>query len=358
MEIFSLPGFRFHPTDEELISHYLKKKIQGLDESVKVIAEVDLCKFEPWDLPAKSIIQTKYHEWFFFSPRGKKYPNGLRTNRATKVGYWKATGKERSIKSMSILIGVKRTLVFYRGRAPKGERTEWIMHEYCVKGNKHDGPQDSFVLCRLKKNQNFSITNGGPDHDSMNQRGLQNQSSALDSSSGKCAEPPQVPEYVDVPANNKYPAQLESQNNQKDQKTGFVVDDCYDEILEDNIIDLGYFSPYGSPFTSPLVDEKAGIEKRYTQLVHGSSSRSSFQGTARRRIRLKVQNPRNPNPKKTEVDNSGCLEDVTQTRKYTKNTFFLCELNYCFIFIVLVCIALMVSLLFLSKISHFTTFTL
>ena len=73
-------------------------------------------------------------EWFFFSSRGRKYPNGSQSKRTAELGYWKATGKERNVKSGSAVIGTKRTLVFHVGRAPKGERTEWIMHEYCMHG--------------------------------------------------------------------------------------------------------------------------------------------------------------------------------------------------------------------------------
>ncbi|XP_010031542.2 NAC domain-containing protein 60 isoform X1 [Eucalyptus grandis] len=160
------PGFRFSPTDEELISYYLRKKLDGCEERVEVIAEVEICRHEPWDLPAKSIIKSD-NEWFFFSARGRKYPNGTQSRRATELGYWKATGKERNVKAGSRVIGTKRTLVFHLGRAPKGERTEWIMHEYCMDGKSQDSP----VICRLRRNTEFRI-NEGTDQASPSQREL------------------------------------------------------------------------------------------------------------------------------------------------------------------------------------------
>ena len=51
----SLPlGFRFRPTDIELIDHYLRLKINGKQGEVACIREVDICRVEPWDLPGKS----------------------------------------------------------------------------------------------------------------------------------------------------------------------------------------------------------------------------------------------------------------------------------------------------------------
>lgn len=47
------PGFRFHPTDEELVNHYLCKKCASMPLSVPIIREIDLYKYDPWQLPGK-----------------------------------------------------------------------------------------------------------------------------------------------------------------------------------------------------------------------------------------------------------------------------------------------------------------
>jgi len=68
-------------------------------------------------------------EWYFFSPRDRKYPNGSRPNRAAGTGYWKATGADKPVGTPKPL-AIKKALVFYAGKAPKGDKTNWIMHEY------------------------------------------------------------------------------------------------------------------------------------------------------------------------------------------------------------------------------------
>ncbi|XP_031475002.1 NAC domain-containing protein 92-like [Nymphaea colorata] len=161
-----LPGFRFHPTDDELITEYLMKKIADTSFTAMAVGEVDLNKCEPWDLPRKATMGEK--EWYFFCLRDRKYPTGSRTNRATEAGYWKATGKDKEVykymeltnkekETMKVaeLVGMKKTLVFYKGRAPKGEKTNWVMHEYRFEGNPSfcnlpvGAPKDEWVICRV-----------------------------------------------------------------------------------------------------------------------------------------------------------------------------------------------------------------
>ncbi|XP_019184537.1 PREDICTED: NAC domain-containing protein 2-like [Ipomoea nil] len=146
------PGFRFHPTDEELVVHYLCRKCAAQSISVPIIADIDLYKFDPWQLPQKALYGEK--EWYFFTPRDRKYPNGTRPNRAAGTGYWKATGADKPVGKPKPL-GIKKALVFYAGKAPTGIKTNWIMHEYRLAnvdrtaGKRNNLRLDEWVLCRI-----------------------------------------------------------------------------------------------------------------------------------------------------------------------------------------------------------------
>ncbi|KAK8940633.1 NAC domain-containing protein 21/22 [Platanthera zijinensis] len=168
MEARLPPGFRFHPRDDELVCDYLEKKMRSSPAgdcatpsytSCLMMIDVNLNNCEPWDLPETARVGGK--AWYFFSLRDRKYATGQRTNRATQSGYWKATGKDRPVMRKGQLVGMRKTLVFYEGRAPKGKKTDWIMHEFRAEANATDPTKmfikEDWVLCRvLFKNRNMA----------------------------------------------------------------------------------------------------------------------------------------------------------------------------------------------------------
>ncbi|KAF0918803.1 hypothetical protein E2562_026176 [Oryza meyeriana var. granulata] len=172
------PGFRFHPTEEELLNYYLRKKVASEQIDLDVIRDVDLNKLEPWDIQERCKIGSgPQNDWYFFSHKDKKYPTGTRTNRATAAGFWKATGRDKAIYNAVHRIGMRKTLVFYKGRAPHGQKSDWIMHEYrlddpdtaaaTVTAAAADaGQEDGWVVCRVfkKKHHHKEAGSGGGKH--------------------------------------------------------------------------------------------------------------------------------------------------------------------------------------------------
>ncbi|KAL4186792.1 hypothetical protein AMTRI_Chr09g35800 [Amborella trichopoda] len=149
MAELELPGFRFHPTEEEILGFYLKRVALGNSLQFDIIGTLDLYRHDPWELPALANIGER--EWYFFVPRDRKHPNGGRPNRITKNGFWKATGSDRRIRSGSdpkCVLGLKKTLVFYTGRAPKGCKTDWVMNEYRLLES-YPVPKKDIVMCKI-----------------------------------------------------------------------------------------------------------------------------------------------------------------------------------------------------------------
>ncbi|CAE5959212.1 unnamed protein product [Arabidopsis arenosa] len=92
-------------------------------------------KFSAPELPGQSMLKTGDRQWFYFTPRSRKYPNAARSSRGTETG----------------------------GRAPNGERTDWVMHEYTMDEDelgRCKNPQDYYALYKLFKKSGAGPKNG------------------------------------------------------------------------------------------------------------------------------------------------------------------------------------------------------
>lgn len=61
------PGFRFHPTEEELLQYYLRKKVAYEKIDLDVIQDVDLNKLEPWDIQGYTTLGYRFFVFSFTS---------------------------------------------------------------------------------------------------------------------------------------------------------------------------------------------------------------------------------------------------------------------------------------------------
>ncbi|XP_072950543.1 NAC domain-containing protein 104-like [Typha angustifolia] len=112
------PGFRFFPSDEELVVHFLRRKSASLPCQPDIIPTIDLHHHDPWDLNGKAL--QGGNQWYFFTHKTQ--------TRSSPNGHWShAGGRDEPVTS----VGVKKTFIFYCGDQPhEGIKTNWVMHEY------------------------------------------------------------------------------------------------------------------------------------------------------------------------------------------------------------------------------------
>ncbi|PON92380.1 NAC domain containing protein [Trema orientale] len=161
-------GFRFLPTDAELI-FYLLKKVRNDTLPPNRIRDVDLYRFSPWHLEEMHTLHVSDRgARYYFTPRHRRCKKGNRPNRATVDGYYKASGKDVAIFFRGRIIGSKRSLVFHKGKFPKGDKTDWLMQEFMLEdaeqrrkeGKDDDMKLDDWVLCKLYKRGHPETTKG------------------------------------------------------------------------------------------------------------------------------------------------------------------------------------------------------
>ncbi|GFY85132.1 NAC domain containing protein 83 [Actinidia rufa] len=131
-------GFRFRPTDEELVVHYLKRKVHSLPLPALIIPELHVFHTNPWDLPGD-----------------------LREKRLL-------VKKKHIVGSNKRAVGVRKTLVFYGGKPLHGLRTNWVMHQYGLVGSETTTPNtiqkimgEEWVVCCIYQRRRKSRKTGG-----------------------------------------------------------------------------------------------------------------------------------------------------------------------------------------------------
>ncbi|WZZ52266.1 hypothetical protein YC2023_052373 [Brassica napus] len=144
------PGYRFVPTDAEIIYYYLKPFLPENKKSWPIIPihHANIYESNPQQLTAE-YKKGNLTEWFFISERTKIKRNGQKQKRVDhNGGYWHSKAVTKKIKVKKDVVGYKTTLNYFVGKQPNGERTNWLMQEYWLESSGHNKTVD-YALCKI-----------------------------------------------------------------------------------------------------------------------------------------------------------------------------------------------------------------
>ncbi|KAH7548545.1 hypothetical protein JRO89_XS14G0160200 [Xanthoceras sorbifolium] len=158
MQVDFPPGFRFRPTDEELVKDYLLRMVRGLELPWNGIQFCELYGDKsPWEIFHQGIEEEEEeedHKYFYAFTRLQK-ASLKRVSRVAGCGTWHGDNLSAKIygdkKNKKGLIGLKKNFSF---RLKKGsKKSHWIMHEFSLAGESLTGIHQGcdYVLCRIKK---------------------------------------------------------------------------------------------------------------------------------------------------------------------------------------------------------------
>ncbi|GMI80152.1 hypothetical protein HRI_001684500 [Hibiscus trionum] len=146
-------GFRFNPTEVQLIECYLTKKVKGEPLPCDVICDCEIYGGEdkdPWNIFGETSSKT-----FCIFSKLKKKGKGRRIDRTAGCSTWKGQRTDDVKDSKNNLIGFKKLFVFkVKGsKSNNGGKGHWLMHEFSLR---HDDHSD-YVLCAIYNKNRINV---------------------------------------------------------------------------------------------------------------------------------------------------------------------------------------------------------
>ncbi|KAM0869798.1 hypothetical protein ACQ4PT_040441 [Festuca glaucescens] len=156
MPSWSTAGFRFLPTDKDIVLYYLKRKV--LNRRLPVYHTIEE-RHDIYALDADEItLDGNYGDderlGFFFVQKQEAYNNGCYYR--TPDGYWRIRGRPTGVNHRGRTVAFKTAMDFHRGRPPHGCRTPWSMFEYALNPCQGDllnlaQPwMNTYVVCKVR----------------------------------------------------------------------------------------------------------------------------------------------------------------------------------------------------------------
>ncbi|PIA55644.1 hypothetical protein AQUCO_00700156v1 [Aquilegia coerulea] len=129
--VFLAKGFIFAPKEVEIVNGYLKNKAYIHSMPCEIMQKIDLYRCNADEIPMNEFVYGKPNEAYFFTDNHRRYLMDNQTICQTSGGYWKVTGTDNQILGTNDdIIAYKKVLVFYWGKFPNGQMSNYVVEEY------------------------------------------------------------------------------------------------------------------------------------------------------------------------------------------------------------------------------------
>ncbi|KAJ8620623.1 hypothetical protein MRB53_029152 [Persea americana] len=227
------PGFRFKPSDLELIKDYLLPKVLGEQLPSDAVIEGEVYG-DNAQLPEGN---DSVGEQYFFVKR-KKNQKGTKTIRLAGDGYWKVTGNKKKIhEKRRNHICTKRSLVF-KGKSNSRRKKNLLMDEYSLTRSMIQNNSEDWVLCRIKRSNRSTEKSNSQEEEEEEEEGDDLTSIDLDDNC-KQIEDNHMQQYPVEIAEGHSPASVEIDDTSSvlviDDTKSVDIDDFWKSIQDNNI---------------------------------------------------------------------------------------------------------------------------
>ncbi|KAK2658093.1 hypothetical protein Ddye_011145 [Dipteronia dyeriana] len=215
-------GYRFRPTDKELINFFLFQKLFAQTDPFNnlekfSVKECDLYgSLDPWDIWNIYGGDRLKDDWplYFFTQLKKVSANGSRISRRVGSGTWAGEDSGDTITLGNRVVGFKKRFRYEDKKSP--DNGAWIMHEFGIEPSllRQYKKPDNVVLCRMKKNPVAERKKR-----KLQQRWCNNISDdepCMSSKRSKLVEAPAVSNMVQVCQSTEPPVPIWVQQNQQE----------------------------------------------------------------------------------------------------------------------------------------------
>ncbi|OMO59295.1 No apical meristem (NAM) protein [Corchorus olitorius] len=152
-------GYRFVPTDEELVNHYFINKVFCNPLPASTFHEIHATKF--YSMPPKSLVEfaSDERQWFFFIDDDEKNKGIRRVGDG--VGFWHSNGDDEKpiLDPNGFVLAFKLHFIYFSGTLSNPKKTHWSMDEYRLPKQFYSlhNLKEEWAVGRLKRGRDYNF---------------------------------------------------------------------------------------------------------------------------------------------------------------------------------------------------------